>query len=396
MARGQRAGLGQQLDARRALAQALATGEPAALAAWLDTYPFSQDDLFWLGQQGIAQFACYRLEQAGLLTRLPAGLAALWQESYHQATAQAAAIDWEIERVLQALTQAGVDFIWMKGAALAFAVYPSPACRGRGDLDLWIQPEQAALAVTILQSMDYRVDAKDQRPQALALLVGGELQLTKRGAPLELIELQWPALRGEWLRRTAAVDHAGIWQRRASLAVADHSYPTMTPEDALIHLCVHQAISHQFSAPWLRNLLDIHLLVATQPMDWLLITARAADWRLATVTWTVLTLAQRRLGTAVPAAVLQTLAPSRWRRWLIDRMDLDTAVLAMKPGGRGHRRLLIQMALVDRLRDGARLLWRGLVPESAWLRARYGQAPGQSLWRLRLRHVWRLATSSHV
>lgn len=376
--------------------RALAADQPQALAAWLDGHALRPEDMLWLGRQGLAFFAFYRLQETGLLQRLPGELAAQWQEIYQQATVGIAAADWEIEQILLALTQAGVDFVWMKGGALAYAVYPNPATRGRGDLDLWIQPGQVTLATRVLNTLGYSLHSKEDRPDALALLVGGELQLFKRSSPIELIELQWPVLRGEWVRHTTAGDQAAIWQRRASVAVGDHTFAAMAPEDTLIHLCVHQAIHHQFSAPWLRNLLDIHLLVGSQTLDWSELAARAAAWRLATVVWTVLRLAQRLLATEAPKEIMEALAPPRWRRWLIDRLQLEEALLAMQPGGYSYRRFAIQLALVDRIRDGVRLLGRGLFPEAAWLQARYGWQPGQSLWRLRLRHVWSLATSARA
>ena len=79
-----------------------------------------------------------------------------------------------------ALTQADVEFIWMKGAALAYTVYPNPACRGRGDLDLWIQLEQLSLATAVLQGLGYRLSSKEDRPDALVLLVGGEQQMVAK------------------------------------------------------------------------------------------------------------------------------------------------------------------------------------------------------------------------
>lgn len=386
----------EELAARRELVLALAAPDARRLAGWLDGHVLRQEDLAWLGRQGLALFAFQRVQQADLLERLPGDVAVQWEDIYQQVVLGIASMDWEIERVLLALRQAGVDFIWMKGGALAYAVYPNPACRGRGDLDLWVQAEQLPLAASVLQRLEYHLNSKLDRPDVLALLVGGEQQMVNRRATLHLIELQWPAIRGEWVRHTTAVDHAAIWQRRAAIVVGEHSFATMTPEDTLIHLCLHQAINHQFSAPWLRNLLDIHLLVATQPLDWSQVAARAASWRLATVVWTTLGLAQRLLDTAAPAAVVQTLAPPRWRRWLIDRLHLDEALLSNRPGGYGHRRFLIQMALVDRTRDGARLFWRGLFPEATWLLARYDAAPDRRLWRLRLWHVWRLATSARA
>ncbi|HNS02991.1 MAG TPA: nucleotidyltransferase family protein [Anaerolineae bacterium] len=383
-------------SARRQLALALAAQAPDALAAWLDAHPLSLADLEWLQAQGLALFAFHRMQQADLLDRAPAGVIAPWQEAYQRVVTATAAMDWEIERVLLALQQAGVDFIWLKGAALAYAVYANPACRLRGDLDLWIQPEQLPLAAAVLADLGFRLASKEDRPDALVLLVGGEQQLVGDGTILELIELQWPVLRGEWVRHTTAIDHQAIWQRRAAIALGEHGFPTLTPEDTLLHLAQHQAISHQFSAPWLRNLLDVHLLVAAGRLNWPQATATARSWRLATVLWTVLHLAQRLLDTPAPPAAMQALAPPPWQRWLIDHLHLEEALLTMQSGGYGHRRFLIQIALIDRVRDVVRLLARGLFPDADWLRARYGLTPGARLARWRLLHIWRLATAARA
>ena len=380
----------------RQLAQGLAAEQPTALAAWLDGHQMSPADLAWLRGQGLALFAFHRLQQADLLDKAPAGVVIPWQEAFQQAVLATASMDWEIEAVLLALSQAGVDFIWLKGAALAYALYDNPACRLRGDLDLWIQPEQLPLAVAALASLGFQHTSKEDRPDALALLVGGEQQLMRTGSLLELIELQWPALRGEWARHTAAIDHRAIWQRRSRLTIGQHRFAVMTPEDTLLHLCLHQAINHQFSAPWLRNLLDIHLLVAAEALDWPQIVATARRWRLATVVWTVLELTQRLLGAAAPPAAMQALQPPRWQRWLIGRLDLEEALLTMQPGGYGHRRFLLQLALVDRMRDAAILLARGLFPEAGWLRARYNLAPDARVARWRARHLWRLLTTARA
>ncbi len=383
-------------DPRRELARALAVQQPAALAAWLDAHELSQEDVAWLRQQGLALFAFHRLQQADLLDRAPAGVAIPWQDAYQRAIVATASMDWEIDRVLLALEQASVDFVWLKGAALAYALYANPACRLRGDLDLWIQPEQAAEAAAVLADLGFRHAGKEDRPDALALLVGGELQMVGASSVLELIELQWPALRGEWVRHTTAIDHQAIWQRRARLAVGQHSYPVMAPEDTLLHLCLHQAINHQFSAPWLRNLLDVHLLVAAGTLDWTRVMSITCSWRMATVVWTVLSLAQRLLGTTPPPAAMQALAPPGWQRWLIGRLHLEEALLTMQPGGYGYRRFLIQIALVDRARDAVKLLARGVFPDAGWLRARYGLAPDERLARWRVLHCWRLATTARA
>jgi hypothetical protein len=387
----------------RRLAYALAQGEPTALDQWLDAHKLDAADMAWLDRQGLAMFALDRLRSNDLLAGISADLATGWDITYQRTLVAAAAADWEMDRAVAALDRAGVDFIWLKGAVLANEFWPNPACRTRGDLDLWIPVERLEAATAALAELGYKVEGKDERPAALSLLVGGEQQMVPDpgrqnagGSPLALIELQWPALRGEWVRRTGAVDHTGIWQRRRRVLVGEQPGWAMAPEDTLIHLCFHQAINHQFSAPWLRNLMDVHLLASMGALDWSQVTGRAIAWRLATVVWAVLHLAERLLGTVIPAAVMPALAPPRWRRALIERLRLEERTLTMQGGGYGYRRFLVQVALVDRARDAAAFVGRGVAPEAAWLRARYELAPGQPVWPWRVRHLWRLATSARA
>jgi hypothetical protein len=376
--------------------RALAAQRPAALASWLDTHQLTVDDVRWLHRQRLAVFAFHGFRQASLLARLPAEAAAALLECHRHAVGPGTAQDVETERVLQALLQAGVDFAWAKGGMLAYTVYPNPISRQRGDLDLWIQPEQAALAQSLLEQLGYARRTKAQRPPALAQLTGGELQMVRDRGGLRLVELQSPLIRGEWVRRTAAVDHAGMWQRRVPALLHGHVYPTLAPEDTLIHLCIHQAVNHQFVALWLRNLLDVHQVAARYDLDWAALAGRAAAWRVATVVWTALDLAQRLLDTAVPETAMQRLAPPAHRRRLIAQLHLDRSLLELRNIGDSQRRFLIQLLLVDRWQDAIRLLGRGAYPEAAWLRARYELEPERPIWRLRLAHFWLLATTARA
>jgi hypothetical protein len=62
----------------------------------------------------------------------------------------------ELEVVLAALTEAGLLTILLKGAALAYTLYPDPALRPMSDLDLLIHPQDLKQAVQVIQSMGYR------------------------------------------------------------------------------------------------------------------------------------------------------------------------------------------------------------------------------------------------
>jgi Uncharacterised nucleotidyltransferase len=85
----------------------------------------------------------------------------------------------------------------------------------------------------------------------------------------------------------------------------------LAPEDALIQLAVCTSVNHQMSLSALRSLVDITLLVRHQPIDWSLIIQRAREWRVATATWLVLSLATDLCGLPEAADAVRQLAPSR-------------------------------------------------------------------------------------
>jgi hypothetical protein len=366
------------------------------LGQWLAREGLHPDLAAWSLAQNLGPYLFHRLQRTAALESLTQEVRRSLQTAYYQAAAANAIQRQELANVLGVLGGAGVEAVLLKGAALAYTVYDDPISRLRGDIDAWIPADQLPTAITALEAHGYRSRDKSDRPPALISLVGGEQQMVSHVPGTGLIELQSPAFRGEWTRRTTYVDHAGVWSRCVAVEIEGHKTLVMAPEDGLILLCHHQAISHQFSFPWGRGLLDVHLVVGIAAPDWSEVVARAQTWRLATVLWTVFCLARQLFDTPVPDEVLEALAPAPWRRWAIRRLQLDRMLLETKTTGYHWRRFWIQLLLVDRIRDVLRLVWRGLFPEEAWLRARYGAGTSASLWRARLLHPWRLITAARA
>jgi hypothetical protein len=376
--------------------RALGALDAAALGAWAVEARPDAGWATWLRGQSLAPFVFYRLRETGDLARLPADVQRGLQNAYYAAAGVNAVQRRETEAVLRALDDAGIETVLMKGTPLAYTVYAEPACRLKSDLDIWLPPAQLPAAIEALRPLGYAPYDKSNRPAAFISLTGGEQQLFGQDPGTGLVELQWPALRGEWVRRTAAVDHAAIWARRVVVSMEGRSAWAMAPEDLLIHLCLHLAINHGFGEPALRNLLDVHRVAARLAPDWVAVAERAKAWRLATMLWTTLSLAGQLWGTPVPASVLAALQPGLARRRAIAALRLADTVLAMRSGSYTYRRFVIQMLLTDRPRDAWRLVWRALYPEAEWLRARYGVETPGAVWRERMLHPLRLLTSARA
>jgi hypothetical protein len=376
--------------------KALGDPSPFLLHQWATRETLTADLARWAIAQNMGPYLFHRLQRAEALERLPQEAHTLLQTAHYQAVAANTIQRRELADVLEALERAEVEVVLLKGTALAYTVYADPVSRLMGDIDAWVQRDRLPAAVTALDRLGYRSRDKTYRPLTLASLVGGEQQMVSSIPGTGLIELQWPAFRGEWTRHTTQIDHAGIRARCLPIVVEGQRALMMAPGDTLIHLCHHQAISHQFSFPGVRGLLDVHLIVGGANPDWREVVACARTWRLSTVVWTVLGLARQLLDTPIPDEVLGALAPAPWRRRAIRRLRLDRMLLETTSAGYHRRRFWIQLLLIDRIRDMVRLIGRALFPEAAWLRARYGASTGASLWRARLLHPWRLLTAARV
>jgi len=379
-----------------AFLHALGAPAPDAIRLWLAEDELDVSGVNWLQEQRLAAFTFHRLRADGVLSRLSADAQRGLQSAYYAAAAINTVQRRETEAILRVLESVGIETVLMKGTPLAYTVYAQPACRLKGDLDIWLQPAQLSAAIQALRPLGYAPRDKSNRPAAFISLTGGEQQLIGREPGTGLVELQWPALRGEWVRRATAVDHDAIWARRVAVPIEGRSTWAMAPEDLLIHLSLHLAINHGFGAPALRNLLDVHLVTVRLSPDWDTITERARAWRLATMLWTTLSLAVRLWGTPVPASVLAALQPVPIRRSAIASLHLAEAVLARRPLTYSYRRFAVQMLLIDRPRDAWRLVWRALFPEADWLQARYGAGTPAAVWRERLLHPLRLLTSARA
>jgi hypothetical protein len=351
---------------------AIAAPDATALVAWVPAASRDERWFGWLRGQELAAYAFYRLRAAGLEAQLPLELHALLREAFYNAAGAAMLRRRELAQVLQALDTAGIVPILFKGAALAHTVYPDPACRPMGDLDLWLTAAEMARAQAALKNLGYVQHVKPTRPIELQAQRGGEIQMLGPPDGGGLIELHWGIFAGEWLERTATVDEAAIRARAAPFTVAGHEALMLAPEDGLIQLAVHLAINHQFGQPFVRGLLDIVLLARTQPVDWTAVVARARAWRVGTVAWVVLRLTADlfKLDESKPAII--ALTPSRVRRGLLRLFVSQESLLTMRDLRHGPSRFGLQLLLVDRKRDAFRLLWRALWPEREWLALRYG------------------------
>ena len=232
---------------------------------------------------------------------------AMWELRHHQL----------LVRLLAAWQAAGIRALVMKGTALAYDLYASPAARSRADTDLLVPFDQAARAKAILAEQGYAkgvlggVNEKFalQQPWTLALADGGR----------HSIDLHWQVMNAPSLKDLLTF---------AECYAAARPLPRLSPEALtmdrvrlLIHTCLHRVM--HCNTPYVvagrafhdsGRLIwsyDIRLLAEALDDDqWRRLTRLAAEGGVSGVCLEGLQAASASLGAAIPGHVLGSLAQS--------------------------------------------------------------------------------------
>lgn len=320
------------------------------------------------GAEGVLALCYDRLRRSPAWTRYPETLrAALTRHAYQEVAVEMLRAA-ELRAVLEALAQQDLPVLLLKGAALAYTLYPEPHLRSRCDTDLLLPSrDEAERAWRMLQTLGY------QRPNAISGdLISHELGCYKTapGGLTHALDVHW------------RLSNNALFAERctfAELAAMGVPIPPLGPQarslgpvHTLLLACIHR-IGHlpDGSGNRLIWLYDIHRLAQCFTEEhWRQFTVLAEERGVCGPCLDGLSTAQAWLAMALPEAVLRRLrtgadrerfdpgqARSRWRfEWLIFRTLPSTA---------------------------ARLRWLGqcLFPEADYMRRKYDfRHPGWLPW----------------
>lgn len=272
--------------------------------------------------------------------------------------------------VNQALTTAGIQCVWLKGASLGYTVYPEPQLRVKGDLDCIVPLEDFPVALEILLSMNYVLPENMLKSTALERL----------SHHTHLMHSQYPQLRLELHHRLLGPsgendlpsEHLAKWfDQSITFEVNQQTFFTFRPEHHTLYLCAHGFLQHGESFVGLRDLLDLHLLITTYNLDWEVVVAEAIDLKWTFLVNYVLHLVQEYFETTIPFDVFDTLQTHQTTDESIGRI-----VLKRHDDIRGESMLQFLGQLT--LREKAYTLYQIILPPRDYMRQRYAIPPNRS------------------
>lgn len=206
----------------------------------------------------------------------------------------------EIRRVLDALADAGIRPVLLKGAPLAYTVYNSPSARPRADTDLLIPEGQVACARQTLASLGYRptLHCDDLFSQF-------EVQKEDVVGVAHVFDVHWKISTQPVFADVLTYDEL-VSGAQAVSALGPHARTT-GPLHALLLACAHPVMHHQ-NIERLQWIYDIHLLASMlSDADFERFAEMALQKKMAAVCARGLRLSQQTFRTAVPEFALSRL-----------------------------------------------------------------------------------------
>src|SRR5512140_1691228 len=205
---------------------------------------------------------------------------------------------------LETLSDAEIEPVLLKGAALALTVYGSFVARPMSDVDLLVPREDVMRAHDALTASGW-TEGVENSPEFyeghhhLQPLVDSQGTGTSLELHTSLFFEGHPfALTSDDIRRRAE-------------KVVVHGRTVLVPSvhDQLLHLCLHFAWSHMMATGAWRAFRDLDALLRTERVDWKEFTTLARDARGGSACYWTFRLARTVAGISVPRWVEQALAP---------------------------------------------------------------------------------------
>ncbi len=302
-----------------------------------------------------------------------------------------------------ALARAGIPGLWLKGSALAHAVYPRPSLRPMIDLDVMVPFEQRLAALKVAGSLGLRawgVSPFDANPRLLHHF-SYHYSLKRSASDPVAVELHFHLLDRVRARSLLSPEQLRwFWARVQPISDECPTLLTLQPEAHLLYLCAHAILQHGEDDFRLLRFLDLHQLIvhvnagtgveaapdnasnrptprpheaARSTLNWHLVVDQAVNLGWTYAVRRALSLTAELFGTPVPAWVTREL---RERRPPSEDVYCVVERQATLNRWEELRAPLACLGWSERLR----LLGAIAFPSAAHLRYRYDLRPGQPVW----------------
>jgi hypothetical protein len=322
-------------------------------------------------KQKVSSLFWHRLNQMSLGDVVPIKTAEKFQDRFRLDTMHNLNLCGELQRLMSVLKSEDVPVILLKGIYLANMVYTNLGLREMHDVDVMSRPQDLARISEILTSMGYR-PPQIVSPDVTVLVDRHLPHMIKNGH--SIFEIHWNITSP---MTSYYIDPQELWKRAVPVNIAGAAALALSPEDLLLHLCIHTSYEHQFNFG-LRPFCDIAetIFCFGSRLNWEIIKDRSflLGWQRGV--YLSMLLAKELIGADVPADILKRLRPP----------DMSDAVLEVaRTQVFGDKRFAVSVTIPfakllesKRLRDKLRIFWQRVFLPRAMISAQYS-VPADSL-----------------
>jgi Uncharacterised nucleotidyltransferase len=334
---------------------------------WPSDWPNS--DAF--GDEVFARIAFHGI--ALLIVQNPAALGGWTTQLCGRVQAEARAQSfWELghramlAQVIEALADKGMESIVTKGSAIAYALYPEPALRRRGDSDLLLFAADRREVGKALTAIGLK-PIGDARPLQESWAGTCAMGFT------HVFDLHWRGSASALV--SAAFDRAGIGTRSIPLASISPGARGATPTDNLILIAMNRALHGHFGyVSGAAKAFEANRLIWAVDCDLLCASLTASEWQMLVDAATASGTAPQVLGALDFAAeALGTHIPAQFRSALLAQNG-DPLLAQYCTAIPGWKRLRLDLSACASLTERAQVARYILFPGTELLHERFPDA----------------------
>ena len=238
-------------------------------------------------------------------------------EAHRQAMLAPLAVERGLLELGTELNRENVEFVVLKGPALAHTVYPDPSWRYFGDLDLLVRGEDWERTCTLLANLGYRRALPEPRA-GFDLRFGKAAEFRhEKGIEVDL-------------HRTLVVGPFGLWiepealfEGTTELPLWNRAFRRLNDTLLQIHACMHASLG--WRPPLKVPVRDVAQVAYCASVDWEGLAEQAGRWKLRAVVRHALETASETLAIELPpgAASVFVERPSRMERRALEGYVTD-------------------------------------------------------------------------
>ena len=236
-----------------------------------------------------------RVYEAAAQLGLPAAIRERLRDQLIIQSQQSLWLTRELIQILRHFQSGKISVLPFKGPVLSQLLYGNPASRQFGDLDLLVHPSDVSKAKAALVELGFTPALQLSGLEEKTYLASANEYVFNRGGERNLVELHWRIL-----PRFYAVEFntESLFERSTTIGLSGQTVHTLTAEDLLVVLCVHNAKHAWTNLSWL---CDLEQLTHSTDLDWDIVQGRARQLGIQRIVAINLALVKILLGTTLGA-----------------------------------------------------------------------------------------------